>query len=96
MSYIFTKHAINTYAPDASGIYFLFDFNGELTYIGQSGQSVKLRLLQHESGSMGTCTQSAYWFACVETSQPKVEEKRQLELFKEEVGRLPRCNEIMP
>jgi predicted GIY-YIG superfamily endonuclease len=91
----FTKTNIDAYAPDASGVYTLFNESKE-TYIGMSTNSVKQRLLSHNNGSDGSCTKAAWFFDFERTATPITRERELLNLFKRKNGRLPKCNEVMP
>ena len=95
--YPFTDKNVNI-APQAHGVYALYDGNGTI-YIGRaSGQNVTIRsrLQDHKSGREGPCTQGATHYRREQTSQPVAREKKLLEEYQNQHGQLPRCNDVMP
>ena len=96
---IFTRNNVDEYAPDAIGVYGLYDLSEHPIYYGRGAtdtSTIKNRLLDHVRGDEGECTQSAFYFNWEETSYPYTREKELLEKYKNEHGELPKCNEVMP
>lgn len=94
--YSFSKTIIETYAPDSSGVYGLYDQFHNVIYYGKSDVSVKDRLLSHFSGNEGRCTQSATYFNFESPAYPNPI-KREEELLQEHrkiYGELPKCNDV--
>lgn len=84
-------------APPVKGVYALYDVN-ECIYIGSAeGEGgVRTRLQAHLRGDEGKCTQSAIGYKREPSDHPKIAEGLLLEEYKQQHGKLPRCNEIMP
>ena len=99
--YRFTDVEIKRVAPTSPGVYFLYersllDSVLRLTYIGETND-LKRRLLEHDDGKDGPCTQNAHKFA-FERTPSKAKAKRQetvyLDKFKQENNdRTPECND---
>ena len=96
----FIDSEIKRVAPTSPGVYFLYETSFldsvlRLTYIGETNE-LKRRLLEHDAGKDGRCTQSAHEFAFERTSS-KAEAQRletaYLDRFKlENNGETPKCN----
>jgi hypothetical protein len=94
--YSFTRKRV-AQAPTFSGIYLLYD-GDECIYIGsaEGEEGVRARLQAHKRGDEGQCTQSATGYKTEPANSPKVVEGILLEYYRQEHGRLPRCNQLMP
>jgi len=94
-TYSFTKENVDK-APTYEGVYALYDGN-ECIYIGrgEGEEGVRTRLQAHQRGDEGQCTQSATGYKREPSDNPKIAEGLLLEEYKEENGKLPRCNEVM-
>lgn len=90
----FTKTNVDA-AALANGVYRLFD-GLVLIYIGcawgETG-TIRGRLQKHHSGAEGRCTQAATHFDYFITALPLTTEENLLREYKENFGRLPRCND---
>ncbi len=90
--HLFTKSNVEQYAPDSKGDYYLYE-GTTCTYIGSSTVSRRSRLLDHHGGKEGACTKGATRFGSEYSSTPKTTERAQLRAFKQEHGKLPKCND---
>ena len=99
--YLFTDTEINRIAPSSPGVYFLYETSfldsvPRLTYIGETN-NLKRRLLEHDDGKDGPCTQNAHKFAFERTpskAKAKQQETVYLDKFKQENNRrTPKCND---
>ena len=80
-------------APDATGIYALWEYD-ELIYIGRaSGMSIKEALLRHVDKGHCPCTERATHYSWELSLRPATREVEVLEAFQARYRRLPRCNE---
>lgn len=92
----FRKDYINAYAPNSMGVYGLYD-SQEVVYYGMAKTStVRDRLLSHQAGHEGPCTQAATHFNTEVTSNPEARERELLLEHQRTFGRLPRCNDVVP
>jgi hypothetical protein len=94
--YGFTKENVDK-SPTKIGVYALYD-GGLTIYIGRaSGEdTIRARLQSHQRGDEGSCTQRANGYKREECTNPVSREKELLEEYKQNSGKLPRCNEVMP
>jgi len=95
-TYSFTKENVDR-APTYRGVYALYD-GDECIYIGRGEDEggVQTRLQAHQRGDEGRCTQSATHFRTQPTTDPNMAEALLLEEYKQQHGKLPRCNQVMP
>lgn len=82
-------------APEAHGVYVLYNSTG-IIYIGRAsglGVTIRSRLQAHIRGDEGYCTKQANAFWTEVNSDPVSREAWLLSNFRSQHGRLPRCNE---
>jgi excinuclease UvrABC nuclease subunit len=93
-TYLFSEQVINDLAPEAKGVYGLYDDKDKNTvlYYGQS-ENLKRRLLEHFRGQNTSCTQSAKYFNFEVTKDANETERGLLIGYQVVHGKLPRCNE---
>ena len=94
--YDFTQENVDK-SPTKTGVYALYD--GNLTiYIGRASgtDTIRARLQSHKRGDEGSCTQKATDYRREECTTPVSREKELLDEYKQNYGKLPRCNEVMP
>ena len=87
----FTDYNISL-EPNRMGVYALYQ-NGEPIYYGRATTSIRDRLQSHKSGTEGPCTKAATHFNTELTSQPIERERELLDEYRNQHGRLPKCNE---
>ncbi len=94
---IFNQQNVDV-APTFDGVYSLV-FNQDVIYYGK-GESkqggVRARLQSHFRGSEGSCTKSATHFQVEQSANPTTRERDLLQEYRIRMGRLPRCNDVMP
>lgn len=95
--YAFTKKNVDV-SPAQAGVYALYQ-NGATIYIGraQGGTTtIRSRLQDHYHGRDGRCTQQATDYKREVTSQAASRERELLQEYKNQNGKLPKCNDVMP
>lgn len=92
--YAFTRTNVQ-YAPEETGIYGLFDDDGQLVYIGKAtdrnDHSIMACLLRHQDGVHGECTMKAKAYSWEVTLWPSARETEVLASFHQAHQRDPRC-----
>jgi hypothetical protein len=81
-------------APEARGVYCLFD-NGVLINVGHAagaGVSIRSCLRSHLMGLEGPCTEKATHFTWKVTACPSTTEEELLKAHETRFRQLPRCN----
>ncbi|MGH8669717.1 MAG: hypothetical protein ACREUN_05040 [Burkholderiales bacterium] len=80
-------------APETPGLYALWE-QGELVYLGRaaSDATIRERLLAHLDGQGCPCLAGATHYSWELSLEPATREVRLLREFRNEFGRLPRCN----
>jgi len=91
--YIFTKEAIQIYAPAAPGVFGLYDSDKIAIYYGKSDYDLKKELFKHVAGLKGPCTKMALYFNTEIGGSPGKRLKGLLEEHKRVFENLPRCNQ---
>jgi excinuclease UvrABC nuclease subunit len=93
MQYEFTSKNVD-HAPDKPGVYALY-YGDEIIYYGWAqGDTVTIRsrLQSHKSGREGACTEKATHYRREVTDNAEEREKQLLLEYRQQHGRLPRCN----
>lgn len=90
----FTQQNIDR-APEEAGVYGLYDRHQAIYHGRAQGGDVTIRsrLIEHNAGHEGVCTQRATHFNYEITPAPAAREERLLHEHQALYGRLPRCNE---
>ena len=92
--YPFTEANIMAFAPEASGVYGLYNRSSFTIYYGRADKkTIKEKLLSHFNGKEGKCTQGAISCNSETYVDPTARQEQLLEEHKNIYGMLPKCNE---
>lgn len=85
-------------APDEPGVYGLYQ-GGDLIYIGRaegglSITTIRARLKSHCEGYRGPNTEHATHYRCEVSRDPVTRQRKLLQEYEQQYGRLPRCNTV--
>ncbi len=85
-------------APDEPGVYGLYQ-GDDLIYIGRaegglSITTIRARLKSHCEGYRGPKTEHATHYRCEVSRDPVARQRKLLQEYEQQYGRLPRCNTV--